>query len=462
MGPDFERTEREILREQKERVMAAAAEGNFVQPAIPRFDGHYDHWSMLMENLLRSKDYWSLVEQGITVLVLGEGVEPTEAQRKMIEDQKVKDLKVKNYLFQAIDRTILETILNKDTAKGIWDSMKQKYQGSTRVKRAQLQALRREFDVLQMREGEKVDEYFARTLTIANKMKAHGEKMDQVVVIEKILRSMTSRFDYVVCSVEESNDLDNLTIDELQSSLLVHEQRMNGHHSEEQALKIASENGVEVRGRGRGALRGRGRGRGRQSFDKALIECYKCHKLGHFQYECPSWNKRVNYAELDEEEEMLLMSHVELNNSNQEGVWFLDSGCSNHMSGNKQWFIDFDEQFRHSVKLGDDSRMPVMGKGNIKLEVGGITQVVTDVFFILDLKNNLLSIGQLQEKELAILIQGGVCKIYHPRKGLIMQSRMSANRMFVLFVKILSYPMDGMNLNRRMKLFCFVNEKGEE
>ena len=58
-----------------------------------------------------------------------------------------------------------------------------------------------------MKEGEKVDEYFSQTLTIVNKMKAHGEKMEQVIIIEKILRSMTARFDYVVCSVEESNDL---------------------------------------------------------------------------------------------------------------------------------------------------------------------------------------------------------------------------------------------------------------
>jgi hypothetical protein len=66
-----------------------------------------------------------------------------------------------------------------------------------------------------MKENEGVDEYFARTLTIANKIKIHGEKMDQVVIIENILRSMTLRFDYVVCSVEESNNLDTLTIDEL-------------------------------------------------------------------------------------------------------------------------------------------------------------------------------------------------------------------------------------------------------
>jgi hypothetical protein len=55
--------------------------------------------------------------------------------------------------------------------------MKQKYQGSTKVKRAQLQALRKEFEVLNMKIGESVEEYFSRTLVIANKMSAHGDTM---------------------------------------------------------------------------------------------------------------------------------------------------------------------------------------------------------------------------------------------------------------------------------------------
>lgn len=84
------------------------------------------------------------------------------------------------------------TVLNKETTKSIWDSMKIKYQGSTKVKRAQLQALRREFEVLGMKEGGTMDEYFARTLTVANKMKVHGENMEQTMIVEKILRSMTS------------------------------------------------------------------------------------------------------------------------------------------------------------------------------------------------------------------------------------------------------------------------------
>ena len=123
--------------------------------------------------------------------------------------------------------------------------MKQKYKEILRVQRAQRQALRKEIEairkeieMLNMKTEEYVSDYFARTLVIANKMRVTGEKMKDVVVIEKILRSMTSRFDYGVCSIEKSNDVDTVSIDMLQSSLLVHEQRMNGHVIEqEHALK---------------------------------------------------------------------------------------------------------------------------------------------------------------------------------------------------------------------------------
>ena len=109
------------------------------------------------------------------------------------------------------------------------------------MKREQLQALWKDFEILHMKVGESVNEYFARTLIIVNKMRIHVEKMGGVAVIEKILRLMTPKFDYVVCSIEESHDLDTLSIDELQSRLLVHEQRMNGHAVEEQALKVTHE-----------------------------------------------------------------------------------------------------------------------------------------------------------------------------------------------------------------------------
>jgi hypothetical protein len=169
--------------------------------------------------------------------------------------------------------------------------MKQKYQGSTKVKMSQLQELHRNFETIHMKEGEIIDNFFVCTLIIANKMKTRGEIISQTIINEKVLRFMTSKFDYVVYSIKESNDLNTLTIDELQNSLLFHEKRMNGHRGEEQALKITYEDNTS-RGRGRGVFRGRGISHDRQHFNKATIECFKCHRLGHFQYECPNWEKK--------------------------------------------------------------------------------------------------------------------------------------------------------------------------
>ena len=63
------------------------------------------------------KTFWvlGLVENGAPAVI--EHIVFTYTQKKHIENHKLKDLKAKNYLFQALDRSISETTLNKDTAK---------------------------------------------------------------------------------------------------------------------------------------------------------------------------------------------------------------------------------------------------------------------------------------------------------------------------------------------------------
>ena len=92
---------------------------SFAQACIPKFNGNYDHWSLIMENLLRSKEYWSVVQKGYTKSADEEALTPV--QKKTLEETRLKDLKAKNYLFNSIDKTILKTILQKQTAKQLWD-----------------------------------------------------------------------------------------------------------------------------------------------------------------------------------------------------------------------------------------------------------------------------------------------------------------------------------------------------
>ena len=73
-------------------------------------------------------------------------------------------------------------------------------------------------------------------------MKSYGKTLSEQIIIEKVLRSLTPQFDYIVVSIEHSKDLSTMRIEELQSSLETQELRLIERTSErevEQALKVS-------------------------------------------------------------------------------------------------------------------------------------------------------------------------------------------------------------------------------
>lgn len=66
----------------------------------------------------------------------------------------------------------------------------------------------------------------------------------------------------------------------------------------------------------------------------------------------------------------------------------MDSGCSNHMTGNKSSFIELNEGINSQVKFGDRKMHKVEGKGVIALHtMGGKTKYISDVLYVLGLDN---------------------------------------------------------------------------
>ena len=43
-------------------------------------------------------------------------------------------------------------------------------------------------------------------------------------------------------------------------------------------------------------------------------------------------------------------------------VWYLDSGCRNHMSGNETLFLFIDKSFKSEIKMGNNETLPVVEK----------------------------------------------------------------------------------------------------
>ncbi|XP_052727839.1 uncharacterized protein LOC128195027 [Vigna angularis] len=101
--------------------------------------------------------------------------------------------------------------------------MKQKFQENARVQRAQLQRLHREFEIPKKQNGESVNDYISRVMILANDMRGVGETMEDGHIVEKIMSTLSDKYNYIVCSIEELKDINKMTVDELHNSLLIHE-----------------------------------------------------------------------------------------------------------------------------------------------------------------------------------------------------------------------------------------------
>ncbi|KAL9462504.1 hypothetical protein AB3S75_000499 [Citrus x aurantiifolia] len=97
-------------------------------------------------------------------------------------------------------------------------------------------------------------------MATTNKMQIHGENMTSVTIIEKILLSMTPKFNYVVRSIKQLKDIEELSIDELHGSMLVYKQKFFQEDKDEQALKALTNNNAVTPNKS--TDRGTGRGRG--------------------------------------------------------------------------------------------------------------------------------------------------------------------------------------------------------
>ncbi|KAD4386057.1 hypothetical protein E3N88_26226 [Mikania micrantha] len=232
---------------------------------IPIFKGDgYDFWSIRMKTILRSRDLWDLVEAGINT---------AETDQARLKAAQKKDAHAMAIIQQAVHDQLFSRIAAANSAKETWEILKMEYQGDDQIKAIKLQGLRRDFENLLMKEDEAIGDYFSRVMTIVSQRRSYGELVTDQTIVEKILRSLTPRFDYIVPSIEVSNDLSRLAPVKLMGSLQSHEARINSRISnqtertEGQALQVFQEPSrtnpaSQFRGRGRGQSRGRGRERG--------------------------------------------------------------------------------------------------------------------------------------------------------------------------------------------------------
>ena len=94
-----------------------------------------------------------------------------------------------------------------------------------------------------MKEEEDIAENILRIDEIVNAIRGLGGVIKEIEFIEKVLRTIPMKYDSKVSTVEEHDDLDDITIDELHGIFTAYEMRtgQNEPSRKEETFKVSKE-----------------------------------------------------------------------------------------------------------------------------------------------------------------------------------------------------------------------------
>ncbi|CAL8161243.1 unnamed protein product [Prunus armeniaca] len=419
----------------------------------PIFNGeNYEFWSIRMKTIMKSHGLWDLVENCLNVSDLKkekeiEETKVTEKEEKEIEGTKatekstmagilMKDARALGLIQSAVSDQLFPRIVNEETSKGAWDILKLEFRGDKQVRNVKLQGLRREFEYTRMKDSESLSVYLVRLFDIINHMKSYGEELSRERIVQKLLFSLPKSYDSIFSVIEHSKDLETLEVQEVVASLKSFELRLDRHteNSTEKAFTSLNvgrknlENGIasadqisQKNWKSNDGNKMACKHCDKFHYGKCWYEgkpkCHGCGKPGHMIRDCNGHKnvQRVNYANQVEDFGTLFYvcnaaTDVKVNHS-----WYIDSGCSNHMTGDEGLLVNIQRDLTSKVKMGTGEVVPVAGKRTLVIKTKLGKKHIHEVMLVPGLKENLLSVGQMMEHGYHLMFGGNVVQMTNNR-----------------------------------------------
>ncbi|WRX12868.1 Reverse transcriptase [Theobroma cacao] len=143
--------------------------------------------------------------------------------------------------------------------------------------------------------------------------------------------------------------------------------------------------------------------------------------LGHVEKVCKTKanhqdEKAAVVEHKKETEEVLFMANIfEVSKKNE--IWFIDSACSNHITGNNNIFANLGRNFKSQVEIGNGEFLKICGRGTVEVETVKGMKKIPNVFYSPKVSYNLLNVGQLLEEHYSLVFADNLCTVFDPSEN---------------------------------------------
>ncbi|XP_017629257.1 uncharacterized protein LOC108472265 [Gossypium arboreum] len=239
-------------------------------------------------------------------------------------------------------------------------------------------------------------------MATVNNIRLLIEDFSESRVVEKVITTFLEKFESKISSFEDSRDFSGISLFELINSLYALEQRRANRYEDH------PKGAFQAKAKEDSSSSQKGKKPWLDKREKPMRDAEKvCKNKGN----SPAQQQIQAQAteDLQAQEEHVFTALCFATSNKARCNWLVDSGCTHHMATDEKLFKDFDRTFASKIRIGNRSMIEAKGRGNVLINPCSGNKVISDVLFVPDIDQDLLSVGQLVEKGYSLAFKNGTC-----------------------------------------------------
>nr|GEU50049.1 copia protein [Tanacetum cinerariifolium] len=190
---------------------------------------------MRMEQYLTFTDHalWEVIVNGDSVSPVASASSEGHIPPKTVKQKlaRINKLKAKSTLMLSIlDEHLLKFHICKD-AKSLWEAIKNRFGGNKESKKMQKTILKKNYENFAASSQEGMEKIYGRFQKLISQLEIYGEVIFQEDVNLKLLRSLPLAWNNIALIMRNKSDLDTLSMDDLYNNLKVYESEIKNQSS---------------------------------------------------------------------------------------------------------------------------------------------------------------------------------------------------------------------------------------